>query len=175
MKQARADERDKGQKRLKELKVRHKELDDAARDRRYRADTRQKIQRHVADLSHKLLHPSDKSHIPDELTQPVANLLDAVNLESTFSTMLGQDGKLHRAAPDEGAPTKRTQAFRELREAYVKIANNPRYKNEMVIDPDLQANIDAVIAMKDIRLQDMTQEQLNTVSVSYTHLRAHET
>ena len=163
VKQARADERDKGQKRLKELKVRHKELDDAARDRRYRADTRQKIQRHVADLSHKLLHPSDKSHIPDELTQPVANLLDAVNLESTFSTMLGQDGKLHRAAPDEGAPTKRTQAFRELREAYVKIANNPRYKNEMVIDPDLQANIDAVIAMKDIRLQDMTQEQLNTV------------
>lgn len=163
VKQARADERDKGQKRLKELKVRHKELDDAARDRRYRADTRQKIQRHVADLSHKLLHPSDKSHIPDELTQPVANLLDAVNLESTFSTMLGQDGKLHRVAPDEGAPTKRTQAFRELREAYVKIANNPRYKNEMVIDPDLQANIDAVIAMKDIRLQDMTQEQLNTV------------
>lgn len=163
VKQARADERDKGQKRLKELKVRHKELDDAARDRRYRADTRQKIQRHVAGLSHKLLHPSDKSHIPDELTQPVANLLDAVNLESTFSTMLGQDGKLHRAAPDGGAPTKRTQAFRELREAYVKIANNPRYKNEMVIDPDLQANIDAVIAMKDIRLQDMTQEQLNTV------------
>ena len=163
VKQVRAEEREKGKKQVQKLKAHHKEMDDAARDRRYRADTREKIQRHVSDLSHKLLHPSDKSHIPDELTQPVANLLDAINLESTFSTTIGKDGKLHRAAPDEGAPTKRTQAFRELREAYVKIANNPRYKNTMVIDPDLQANMDAVIAMKDIRLQDMTQEQLNTV------------
>ena len=163
VKQVRAEEREKGKKQVQKLKAHHKEMDDAARDRRYRADTREKIQRHVSNLSHKLLHSSDKSHIPDELTQPVANLLDAINLESTFSTTIGKDGKLHRAAPDEGAPTKRTQAFRELREAYVKIANNPRYKNTMVIDPDLQTNIDTIIAMKDIRLQDMTQEQLNTV------------
>lgn len=163
VKQVRAEERDKRQQQVKELKAHQKEMDAAARDRRSRADTREKIQRHVANLSHKLLHPTDKSHIPDELTQPVANLLDAINLESTFSTKIGKDGKLHRAAPDEGAPTKRTQAFRELREAYVKIANNPRYKNTMVIDPDLQANMDAVISMKDIRLQDMSQEQLNTV------------
>ena len=163
VKQVRAEERGKRQKQIQKLKAHQKEMDAVARDRRSRADTREKIQRHVANLSHKLLHPSDKSHIPDELTQPVANLLDAINLESTFSTKIGKDGKLHRAAPDEGAPTKRTQAFRELREAYVKIANNPRYKNTMVIDPDLQANMDAVISMKDIRLQDMSQEQLNTV------------
>ena len=163
VKQVRAEERDKRQKHIQKLKAHQKEIDAVARDRRSRADTREKIQRHVANLSHKLLHPTDKSHIPDELTQPVANLLDAINLESTFSTKIGKDGKLHRAAPDEGAPTKRTQAFRELREAYVKIANNPRYKNTMVIDPDLQANMDAVISMKDIRLQDMSQEQLNTV------------
>ena len=163
VKQVRAEERDKRQKHIQKLKAHQKEIDAVARDRRSRADTREKIQRHVANLSHKLLHPTDKSHIPDELTQPVANLLDAINLESTFSTKIGKDGKLHRAAPDEGAPTKRTQAFRELREAYVKIANNPRYKNTMVIDPDLQANMDAVISMKDIRLQDMSQEQLNIV------------
>ena len=163
VKQVRAEERGKRQKQIQKLKAHQKEMDAVARDRRSRADTREKIQRHVANLSHKLLRPTDKSHIPDELTQPVANLLDAINLESTFSTTIGKDGKLHRAAPDEGAPTKRTQAFRELREAYVKIANNPRYKNTMVIDPDLQANMDAVISMKDIRLQDMSQEQLNTV------------
>lgn len=163
VKQVRAEERGKRQKQIQKLKAHQKEMDAVARDRRSRADTREKIQRHVANLSHKLLHPTDKSHIPDELTQPVANLLDAINLESTFSTKIGKDGKLHRAAPDEGAPTKRTQAFRELREAYVKIANTPRYKNTMVIDPDLQANMDAVISMKDIRLQDMSQEQLNTV------------
>ena len=163
VKQVRAEERGKRQKQIQKLKAHQKEMDAVARDHRSRADIREKIQRHVANLSHKLLHPTDKSHIPDELTQPVANLLDAINLESTFSTKIGKDGKLHRAAPDEGAPTKRTQAFRELREAYVKIANNPRYKNTMVIDPDLQANMDAVISMKDIRLQDMSQEQLNTV------------
>lgn len=163
VKKVRAEERGEMEKQIKKVKAHHKEVEAAARDRRYRAYTREKIQRHVASLSHKLLHPSDKSHIPDELTQPVANLLDAINLESKFSTMIDEGGKLRHVSPDEGAPTKRTQAFRELREAYVKIANNPRYKNTMVIDPDLQANMDAVISMKDIRLLDMTQEQLNTV------------
>ena len=163
VKQVRAEERGKRQKQIQKLKAHQKEMDAVARDRRSRADTREKIQRHVANLSHKLLHPTDKSHIPDELTQPVANLLDAINLESKFSTMIDEGGKLRHVSPDEGAPTKRTQAFRELREAYVKISNNPRYNNVMVIDPDLQANIDAVIAMKDVRLQDMSQEQLNTV------------
>lgn len=163
VKQVRAEERAEREKRIKKVKAHHKEVEAAARNRRYRADTREKIQRHVASLSHKLLHPSDKSHIPDELTQPVANLLEAINLESKFSTMMDEGGKLRHVSPDEGAPTKRTQAFRELREAYVKISSNPRYNNVMVIDPDLQANIDAVIAMKDVRLQDMSQEQLNTV------------
>lgn len=163
VKQVRAEERDKRQQQVKELKVHQKEMDAAARDRRNRRETRQKITRHVKELSQKVLHPTDKKHIPDELTTPVASLLEAVNLESNFSTAFDAEGKLRRAAPDTGSPTKRTEAFRELKEAYGRIAKDPRWNARMVIDPDLEANIDAVIAMKDVRLMDMTQEQLNTV------------
>ena len=153
---------DRDQK-LTQLRQQQRETEAKARDRRNRRETREKILRHVKELSNKVLHPTDKKHIPDELTGPVAALLDAVNLESSFDTALDAEGRLRRTAVGEGEPTKRTQAFRELREAYSKIMKDSRWSNELVVDPDLEANIDAVVAMKDIRLQDMTQEQLATV------------
>lgn len=163
VKTVRAEERTKRAEAISALKETQREKETAARDNKARRDTREKITRHVKDLSHKLLHPSNNSHIPDELTKPVADLLDAINMESKFSTQITPEGRLRRVGSDEGTPTKRTQAFRELREAYVAISNNPRWNNSMVIDPDLQANIDAVIAMKDIPIMSMNQQQLNTV------------
>lgn len=163
VKTVRTEERTKRVEAISALKETQHEKETAARDNKARRDTREKITRHVKDLSHKLLHPSNNSHIPDELTKPVADLLDAINMESKFSTQITPEGRLRRVGSDEGTPTKRTQAFRELREAYVEISNNPRWNNSMVIDPDLQANIDAVIAMKDIPIMSMNQQQLNTV------------
>lgn len=150
-------------RKISELKSSQRQKEAEERDRRTRRETREKITRHVKDLSNKVLHPTDKSHIPDALTQPVATLLEAVNLESNFSRMQLPGGKTARVNATMGEPTKRTQAFREMREAFSQIAKDPRWSNRMTIDPDLEANIDEVISMKNIRIMDMTQEQLNTV------------
>lgn len=163
VKAVRSEERTKRTETVSALKEAQREKETAARDTRNRRQTRERISDHVKALSKKLLNPTNTSHIPDELTKPVADLLDAINMESRFSTQITPEGKLRRVGADEGTPTKRTQAFRELREAYVAISNNPRWNNSMVIDPDLQANLEAVIAMKDVPIMNMSQEQLETV------------
>lgn len=163
VKKVRAEEKASKHEAIDKLTAANREARETARDNRNRRQTRERISDHVKALSKKLLNPTNTSHIPDELTKPVASLLEAVNMESAFSNVLTEDGKLKRVGATEGEPTKRTQAFRELREAYTAIQQNPRWANSMVVDPDLQANIDAVIAMKDIPIMSMTQEQLNTV------------
>lgn len=163
VKKVRAEEKAAKHEAIEKLTEANRESRDKARDSRNRRQTRERISDHVKALSKKLLTPTNTSHIPDELTKPVASLLEAVNMESTFSNVLTEDGKLKRVGATEGEPTKRTQAFRELREAYTAIQQNPRWANSMVVDPDLQANIDAVIAMKDIPIMSMNQQQLNTV------------
>ena len=163
VKKVRAEEKAAKHEAIEKLTAANREARETSRDNRNRRQTRERISDHVKALSKKLLNPTNTSHIPDELTKPVASLLEAVNMESAFSNVLTEDGKLKRVGATEGEPTKRTQAFRELREAYTAIQQNPRWANSMVVDPDLQANIDAVIAMKDIPIMSMNQQQLNTV------------
>lgn len=163
VKQVRAEEKAATRGAIEKLTEKHREEKTRERQNRVQRQTREQISDHVKALSKKLLNPTNTSHIPDELAKPVASLLEAVNMESNFSNVLTEDGKLKRVGANEGEPTKRTQAFRELREAYTAIQQNPRWANSMVVDPDLQANIDAVIAMKNIPIMDMSQEQLNTV------------
>ena len=163
VKQVRAEEKAATRDAIEKLTQKHREEKTQERQNRVQRQTREQISDHVKALSKKLLNPTNTSHIPDELTKPVASLLEAVNMESAFSNVLTEDGKLKRVGATEGEPTKRTQAFRELREAYTAIQQNPRWANSMVVDPDLQANIDAVIAMKDIPIMSMNQQQLNTV------------
>lgn len=163
VKKVRAEEKAAKHEAIDKLTAANREARETSRDNRNRRQTRERISDHVKALSKKLLNPTNTSHIPDELTKPVASLLEAVNMESAFSNVLTEDGKLKRVGATEGEPTKRTQAFRELREAYTAIQQNPRWANSMVVDPDLQANIDAVIAMKDIPIMSMNQQQLNTV------------
>lgn len=163
VKQVRAEEKAAKRDAIEKLTEKRREEKTQERQNRVQRQTREQISDHVKALSKKLLNPTNTSHIPDELTKPVASLLEAVNMESAFSNVLTEDGKLKRVGATEGEPTKRTQAFRELREAYTAIQQNPRWANSMVVDPDLQANIDAVIAMKDIPIMSMNQQQLNTV------------
>ena len=163
VKQVRAEEKAAKRDAIEKLTEKRREEKAQERQNRVQRQTREQISDHVKSLSKKLLNPTNTSHIPDELTKPVATLLEAVNMESAFSNVLTEDGKLKRVGATEGEPTKRTQAFRELREAYTAIQQNPRWANSMVVDPDLQANIEAVIAMKDIPIMSMNQQQLNTV------------
>lgn len=156
IKQAVSEQREESAKKLDALKRKYQGKEAATRDRREAAATRAKIQRHVKKLSQLLLRPSDKSHVPEALKKPVAALLESINLESQY-TVDPKTGK--RKKNGGGDPTKRTQAFQELRTAYAKIMESGEY----LVDPDLQDNLDAVIRMKNKRLVEMNQAELETV------------
>ncbi len=144
---------------MEAMKDRYAAKDQKGRERRSAAELRRKITRHSKALSDKLLHPTDKGHIPQELRGAVAAMLEAINQESAY-TVDRESGK--RTKGGTGDPTKRTEAFRALREQYEAISEG-RTDFTGVLDPDLLDNLSAVIAMKDVRLADMTTTQLATV------------
>lgn len=158
-------ERTRRAEQIGKLKQRYREKDAAGRERRSARELRAKIMRHASTLSQKLLRPSDKQHIPESLRQAVAVMLESINLESAYTTD-PNTGK--RVKDGSGTPTKRTEAFRALKEEYRKIISEG---GDMVIDPSLlgsdaegiRGSFDAVLAMGDIRLADMNTEQLATV------------
>ena len=133
----------------------------AARGRRSARELRERIERHVAKLSKNLRKPSDKQHIPEQLRTAVAAMLDAINLESVY-TVDPETGKRRKGG--EGNPTKRTEAFRALREQYEAILNRPDdHSYTGVLDPNLMDNLAEVIRMKDTPLFEMSLDQLTTV------------
>lgn len=104
---------------------------------------RERIIKHTDALSKRLLQPTDAKHVPETLRGAAAKMLDAINLE----------------AERGGKPTKRAEAFMELRKQYQDILEN----GDLVIDPDLMEHLDAVAEMRSVQLDQMTAEQLQTV------------
>lgn len=159
-----AKERETRARQMGALKDRYAAKDAAGRERRAARELRAKITRHASALSQKLLRPSDQHHIPEAMRGSVAAMLESINQESQYT--LDENGK--RVKDGSGTPTKRTEAFRALKEQYAKIVAEG---GDMVIDPSLlgsdadgiKGGFDAVIAMKDIKLADMSVAQLQTV------------
>ena len=152
-------ERDTRERQLERMKNRYQARDAAGRERRTARELRARISRHVKDLSRKLLRPSDKQHIPEQLRTAVAAMLDAINLESVY-TVDPETGRRQKGG--EGDPTKRTEAFRQLRQAYSEITKDGA-DYTLVIDPDLMDNLDELAAMRNIPLAEMSIPQLTTV------------
>lgn len=159
-----AKERETRVRQMDALKDRYAAKDAAGRERRAARELRAKITRHASALSQKLLRPSDQHHIPEAMRGSVAAMLESINQESQYT--LDENGK--RVKDGSGTPTKRTEAFRALKEQYAKIVAEG---GDMVIDPSLlgsdadgiKGGFDAVIAMKDTKLADMSVAQLQTV------------
>lgn len=159
-----AKEREARERQMGALKDRYAAKDAAGRERRAARELRAKITRHASALSQKLLRPSDQHHIPEAMRGSVAAMLESINQESQYT--LDENGK--RVKDGSGTPTKRTEAFRALKEQCVKIVAEG---GDMVIDPSLlgsdadgiKGGFDAVIAMKDTKLADMSVAQLQTV------------
>ena len=159
-----AKEREARERQMGALKDRYAAKDAAGRERRAARELRAKIARHASALSQKLLRPSDQHHIPEAMRGSVAAVLESINQESQYT--LDENGK--RVKDGSGTPTKRTEAFRALKEQYAKIVAEG---GDMVIDPSLlgsdadgiKGGFDAVIAMKDTKLADMSVAQLQTV------------
>lgn len=154
-----AKEREARERQMGALKDRYAAKDAAGRERRAARELRAKITRHASALSQKLLRPSDKQHIPESLRQAVAAMLESINLESAYTTD-PNTGK--RVKDGSGTPTKRTEAFRALKEQYEAIRDG---KTDFtgVLDPDLVDNLAELIKAKDTPLSDMSTAQLATV------------
>ena len=146
---------------VERMRRHYQEQTRAGRERRNATALRAKIARHTAELSRKLLTPTDKQHIPEKLRQSVAALLGSINQESAYS--YDENGKLVHNA--DGDPTKRTQAAIALKNAYDEIL---RSGEALVIDPDLLGSegaglLDQVMAFGNKRIADMNSEELTTV------------
>jgi hypothetical protein len=152
-------ERDARTRQLDRMKEHYQARDAAGRERRSAAELRRKITRHAKALSQKLLRPTDKQHIPENLRTAVASLLDAINLESVY-TVDPETGK--RRKNGEGEPVKRTEAFRALRLAYAEIAKDGG-DYTLIIDPDLMDNLNELESMKNTPIAEMGTDQLATV------------
>lgn len=131
-----------------------KRQDVARRERSAARVLRDKILRHASDMSRKLLHPSDKQHIPEQLRTSVAAVLDAIDLTSKKDVESSAD------------LTKRTQAFEAAREAYQQILQENN--GEMVVDPSLVGEngdgyFDQLIALRNTPIAKMNNQQLQLV------------
>ena len=118
---------------------------------------RARILRHTSDLSKKLVNPTDNQHIPYELQGAVAKLLESINLESNY-TLDVESGSYKKN--DDGLPTKRTQAFNELKKIYSEMSSS------VVVDPDLLGEngwLSDVISLADKRIADMNSSELDTI------------
>lgn len=150
-----AKERDKQKTRLSKM----------SEERRARV-LRAQITRSVGSLSQKLVKATDKKHIPKELQEAVTALLYNINLESNY-TYNPETGTYHKN--DEGLPTNKTKAFRELKKVYQSIAEKNDYG--LVLAPELLGAsdygigncFDEVMELSDKRIADMTVEELTKV------------
>lgn len=162
---------------VERMRRHYQEQTKAGRERRNATALRAKIARHTAELSRKLLTPTDKQHIPEKLRQSVAALLGSINQESAYSIKPGTEHYVIRkdgtrgglsgehVANGEGLPTARTQAAIALKNAYDEILKSGE---ALVIDPDLLGSegaglLDQVMAFGNKRIADMNSEELTTV------------
>lgn len=151
---------------LDALRNRYREKDATRREGQKRRELRAKITRHAKDLSKKLLRPTDKRHIPENMRSAVAAVLNSINQESAYT--VDESGK--RVYDGSGTPTQRTQAFEALRDQYQDIlSGREKDGDDLVIDPSLLGTdgkdglLGQVIGMKDKRLSELTREELGTM------------
>lgn len=129
-------------------------------ERRDAAELRGRILRHTQKLSQKLLKPTDKQHIPEEMRFAVAGVLDSINLTSAY--VIDPDtGK--RKKGDEGNPVKMTEKWLKLKHAYETIQAEKAGLDNWVIDPDLMENLNEVARLGDVPIMKMSRKQLVTV------------
>ena len=140
---------------------------EALRTRRETASARAlrgKILSHAAKLYQDLGTIRKTRNIPEELRAPVAAVLDAINFESKHTVVEDENGRRHVAPKGvEGEPTKRTTKFAALKAAYQKLAGSISIDPNIIGMGDQPGILDNVIAMADVRIDDMNARQLEDV------------
>ena len=152
-------ERQKRRDDVNALRKKYNEKTKKGSEKRKATAMRARIARHTGAISHKLVNPTDKQHIPERLRVAVASLLQNINLESAYS--YDENGRLRKNAG--GDPTRRTQEAVNLKKAYEDIIAR---EGNMVVDPDLLDSgglLDSLAALGGKRIADMNVTELETV------------
>ena len=158
--QAVAAEREARQREIKKIRDKYWDQRHEDLENRTAAELRGRILRHTQKLSQKLLKPTDKQHIPEEMRFAVAGVLDSINLTSAY--VIDPDtGK--RKKGDEGDPVKMTEKWLELKHAYETIQAEKAGLDNWVIDPDLLENLNELKELGDVPIMKMSRKQLVTV------------
>lgn len=156
--QAVAAEREARQREIKKIRDKYWDQRHEDLENRTAAELRGRILRHTQKLSQKLLKPTDKQHIPEEMRFAVAGVLDSINLTSAY--VIDPDtGK--RKKGDEGDPVKMTEKWLELKHAYEMIQKAGL--DNWVIDPDLMENLNELKELGNVPIMKMSRKQLVTV------------
>lgn len=182
MKKLRTDYR----KKLEDTRTRYQESREKAVDSRNRAKMREQVKKTVNELNHLLLDGDKKRHVPESMRKAVAEILSAVNMET--STAEARRAAFERTVARynqriklENDPTERAR-LEAARDAYIGKGDQFKAKIDALAkayedikesaDPGLQdAYSDAVsqylftleARVGDTRLGDMTLDQLKTV------------
>ncbi len=152
-------ERAKRKQEVSRLQKQYAEKTAQGREKRRAIAKRAQIAKHTGAISNKLLHPTDKQHIPEGLRVIVANLLKNINLESSYS--LDENGR--RRKNGGGSPVTRTIMAEKLKKAYNDII---KQEGNMVVDPDLLDSgglLDQLAQLGEKRVSDMNASELDTV------------
>ena len=158
--QAVAAEREARQREIKKIRDKYWDQRHEDLENRTAAELRGRILRHTQKLSQKLLKPTDKQHIPEEMRFAVAGVLDSINLTSAY--VIDPDtGK--RKKGDEGDPVKMTEKWLELKHAYETIQAEKAGLDNWVIDPDLMENLNELAGLGKVPIMKMSRKQLVTV------------
>lgn len=158
--QAVAAEREAWQREIKKIRDKYWDQRHEDLENRTAAELRGRILRHTQKLSQKLLKPTDKQHIPEEMRFAVAGVLDSINLTSAY--VIDPDtGK--RKKGDEGDPVKMTEKWLELKHAYETIQAEKAGLDNWVIDPDLMENLNELAGLGNVPIMKMSRKQLVTV------------
>lgn len=158
--QAVAAERKARQREIKKIRDKYWDQRHEDLENRTAAELRGRILRHTQKLSQKLLKPTDKQHIPEEMRFAVAGVLDSINLTSAY--VIDPDtGK--RKKGDEGDPVKMTEKWLELKHAYETIQAEKAGLDNWVIDPDLMENLNELAGLGNVPIMKMSRKQLVTV------------
>lgn len=161
-------ERQKRRDDVNALRKKYNEKTKKGSEKRKATAMRARIARHTGAISRKLVNPTDKQHIPEELRVVVAALLRNINLESANS--YDENGRLRKNA--DGDPTRRTLEADRLKQIYDDILDN---EGNMVVDPALTESgglLDSLSAPGGKRIADMNVTELETV---WNTVRAIET
>ena len=152
------------QKKLDNIRQSNREAGKRMRENMSATKLRDTIKRHAEGLSRKLTRPTDKQHIPERLRGSVLALLEVIDLESKYGYQFTREATFKRVNREDGGllePTARTNAARALKAAYEELRSDPEFNG--TVDPDLADMLEEIAGMGDVRVADMSLDQLQTV------------